>query len=117
MAEKQGAEAQIELVAFDKREMVDDGFGNTVAGDWAEQFRRRARFTYLRGSETVMAARLEGRQPIILRVRSDAQTRTITADWRARDIRRGIEFNIRTVPPGTVSRQWIELLAESGIAI
>ena len=40
-----------ELIAFDKRTGVDDGYGNLVPGPWAEQFRTRAKFIRLRSGE------------------------------------------------------------------
>ena len=97
MPAKFGAGQLIELVAFDKREMVDDGYGNSVAGDWAEQFQHRAKFIHLRASETVMAGRLESHGSIIMQVRVCAETEQIGTDWQARDVRRGIAYNIRDV--------------------
>lgn len=115
MPSKQGAGPLVELVAFDKRASVSDGYGNQVAGDFAEQFQRQAAFVHMRGSEAVIAARLQQRQPVIIRIRADDEALTITADWRARDTRRGTEFNLRTVTVDP-SRAWIEILAESGVA-
>lgn len=101
-------------LAFDKREEVDDGYGNTVA-DWQEQFTRAAAFTYERGNEAVMAARLEGRSIIRVRLRSDSSTRTITTDWRARDARLGTVYAITDVDAVT-DRQWVWLRIEEGVA-
>jgi head-tail adaptor len=115
MPAKFGAGQMKELVAFDRREMVDDGYGNIVAGDWQEQFRRQAKFIYLRGSETVMAGRLESREAIIILVRPSRDTRLIDTDWQARDIRRGTAYNVRTVEEER-SRAMIDLLCEQGVA-
>jgi head-tail adaptor len=115
MPAKFGAGQLIELVAFDKRAMVEDEYGNMVAGDWTEQFRHRAKFIFLRGSETVMAGRLESRESIIMQVRVCADTEQIDTDWQARDIRRGTFFNIRTVETDR-SRAVIDLLCEQGVA-
>jgi head-tail adaptor len=50
MADKNSAGTLHYKIAFDKREDVDDGMGNTVSG-WQEQFQTRAEFINLRGSE------------------------------------------------------------------
>lgn len=116
-----------EKVAFDRRERVSDGRGNHEQ-KFVEQFQRRAGFTFLRGSETVIAARLEGRQPVVVRVRACSQTRQIDAGWRMRDIRdgewggtgddafwTGTAYAVRSVIP-TADRQWIDVTVESGVA-
>jgi hypothetical protein len=113
MPAKFGAGQMIELVAFDKREMVDDGYGNIVAGDWEEQFQRRAKFIYLRGSEAVTAARMESREAIIMQVRKSAATMQIAPEWQARDVRRNVAYNIHTVEEDK-SRSLIDLFAETG---
>ena len=115
MPDREGAGQLIELVAFDQRASVDDGYGNKVAGDFMEQFQRRAAFVFMRGSEPVTAARLQSRQPMILKIRADSEAEAITADWQARDVRKGTVFNIRTVTKDN-SRAWIEMLVESGVA-
>jgi len=115
MPEREGAGPLVELVAFDKRAPVDDGYGNTVAGDFVEQFQRQAAFIYMRGSEPVTAARLQSRQPLVIRIRNDREAGSITADWQARDVRKGTLFNLRTITVDP-SRAWIEILAEYGVA-
>lgn len=102
-------------LAFDQREMVDDGYGNVVAGDWTEQFQCRAEFIHLRGSETIMAARLESREPMIVRVRMSAQTRQIANEWQMRDLRDGKPYNIRDITWDN-NRAMIDLLVEGGVA-
>lgn len=103
-----------ERFAFDKRAESSDGAGNTVA-DFAWQFTRSASRDFLRGGETVMASRLEGRQPVIIAVRADSATRLVTADWRCRDMNSGEAFNIRSVQPSS-DRSMIEFLCEKGVA-
>ena len=112
---KGGAGKLQERVSFARRQEVDDGFGNTVS-DWVEQFQASAGYTQLRGGETVIAARLENRHPVIVRLRTSAAARQITADWRVTDTRTGKEYAIRDVTP-TEDRQYIDLLCESGVAI
>lgn len=99
-------------VAFDVRVDAEDGAGNTQ-GDWEEQFSRRAAFTHLRGGESVMASRLEGKHIQVIRVRACAQTRQVTTDWQVRDVRTAVAYNIRDVTPDS-SRLWIDFLVESG---
>lgn len=89
-------------------------YGNTV-GAWQEQFVVRAGYRHLRGGESVMAARLQGKHLQIIRVRSSVATRTITTDWRVVDKRTGDIFNIRDVTHD-VDRQFIDFLAEKGVA-
>lgn len=114
MPAKFGAGQMVELVAFDKRAMVDDGYGNIVAGDWVEQSRHRAKFIYLRGSEAVMAGRMESRESIVIQVRNCQDTRQIDAAWQARDVRRGTPYNVRTVEEDR-SRAVIDILAEANV--
>ncbi len=104
-----------ERVAFDLRIETDDGMGNTQ-GDWAEQFQCRAAYRHLRGGESVMAGRLQGKHTQIITVRASSQTREITTEYRVRDTRTGDEFNIRDVTHET-ERQWISLLVEKGVAV
>lgn len=91
-----GAGPLRELWAFDERITIDDGAGNTQ-GEWQERFRCAARAETLKGGETVMAARLEGRQPYAATIRYSAKSALVTSDWRARDVRSGVTFAISTV--------------------
>ena len=101
-------------VALDARADADDGMGNTRS-DWVEQFQCRAAYRHLRGGETVLAGRLEGRHVQVIWVRASSETRQVTTDWRVRDVRSGQKFNIRDVTHEN-DRQWISLLVESGVA-
>lgn len=100
--------------AFDARVEQQDGRGNTVAS-WLERFQCRAGVLNMRGGETVMAARLEGRRPVVVTVRNFPATRQVTTDWRCRDVRTGEAFNVRAVQPSQ-DRAYIEFLCESGVA-
>jgi hypothetical protein len=99
-------------VAFDRRERVNDGAGNWQSG-FVEQFSRRAAFIYAGGGESVMAARLEGRSVMRVRVRSCQQTRTIKQDWQMRDARDGTAYAIKEVDEVT-DRLWVYLVVERG---
>ncbi|WP_242217974.1 phage head completion protein [Shinella zoogloeoides] len=116
-----------ERVAFDERALQSDGHGNEQE-DFVEAFECRAGFTYLRGTEAVIAARLEGRQPIVVRVRRNSKTEQIDHDWRMRNLRdgewaggsgeeywKGPTYAVRSVIP-TTDRQWIDITVESGTA-
>lgn len=115
MAEFRGAGLFIQRVAFDKREEVEDEYGNMVAG-WTEQFQTRAHFEFLHGSETVMAARLESREPMLVRIRMSADAKLIENEWQMRDL--GDEakpYNVRDVTWDN-SRAVIDLVVEGGVA-
>lgn len=99
---------------FEQRSDVDDGYGNTK-GAWVAVFTYAAGRRFLRGGETVQAARLEGRQPVVLTIRSSAASRAVTTDWRCVDARTGEIYNIRTVNP-TEDRKYIDFICESGVA-
>lgn len=105
-------------VRLEKRGIVDDGFGNPVAGDWEAQFTRSAYIGPLKGGESVIAARLEGRQPAVIVLRYSALTRTITNEWRAVEIRQdGTEviYAIADARDMENRRRHITLLCEAGI--
>jgi SPP1 family predicted phage head-tail adaptor len=113
MADKaDGAGTLRERVSFAVRGEVDDGYGNTVGG-WVERFQDAASYVHMRGGEGVLAARLENRHPLVLRVRASTRTRDVTAEWRVTDTRTGAEYAIKDVT-ATVDNKWIDLLCERG---
>lgn len=114
MAKNSGAGQLYYRVAFEKQTTGSDGAGGTVTG-WAEQFQCRAGFTHLRGGESVMAARLQGKHTQVIRVRSSSSTRLVTTDWRVKDARTGDVFNIRDITP-TGDRAFLDFLCEKGVA-
>lgn len=93
----------------------EDGAGNTVS-DWVEQFDCAAEFMHLRGGEAVIAARLENRHPMVVRIRNSAAARQVTGDWRLTDVRTQKAYAIRDVTP-TTDRKWVEILVEGGVAV
>lgn len=100
--------------SFQKRIPHDDGYGNEIGG-WGEiLFTRWCHVRFLRGGEAVIASRLEGRQQLILTVRSDSHTSAITSDMRC--VIDGRAYNIREFPRPSEDRQFLEFLAESGVA-
>lgn len=114
MAKAQGAGYLDQLVAFDVRELIDDGAGNTV-GQWVEQFKEPAGYLHLKSGEAVIASRLQGKHLQVITVRSNTLSRTVTTDWRVRDVRSGRTFNIRDITP-TADRLKLEMLVENGTA-
>lgn len=127
MAEKHGAGMLDKRVAFDQRISADDGYGNRQDA-FAEVFQCHAGFNPMRGGEAVIAARLEGVQPIAVKLRANANTLAIRPDWRMRDLRDGAWVN----PPDntewsgplyavnsvlrTPDRKYIDLIVTSGVA-
>ncbi|WP_211341190.1 phage head closure protein [Paracoccus methylarcula] len=106
---------------FQSRTQVDDGYGNKVGAWPGEQgvpdgydFIRWCNVRYLRGGESVMASRLQGRQPVIVTVRKDPSTDTITPDMRC--LIAGRAYNIREFPRPSDNRLYLEFMAESGVA-
>ena len=77
-----------ERFGFDAPDGAPNAFGE-VDASWAEQFTRAVKLSYFKGGEAVEAARQAGRNVFKVRLRACALTRTITTDWRARDLRRG----------------------------
>lgn len=99
---------------FESRAEQSDGAGNTVS-NWVARFVTAAARQNLKGGEAVMASRLEGRQPVILRIRVSTDSRAVTTDWRAVDARSGEAFNIRSKTE-TDDRLYFDMLCESGVA-
>ena len=60
---------------------ASDIYGNEQQA-WADRFTIRAQITPRLGGEAVEAARLEGRQPVVVRVRNSPDTRLIRTNWR-----------------------------------
>lgn len=104
-----------ELLAFEQRAITSDGYGN-VEGAFAEEFQVAARVRPRMGGEEVMAARLAGRQLFTITVRYSSDTTQITTGWRARNVRSGIYYNIRTAVNVDERTRYIEMLAEEGVA-
>lgn len=104
-----------ERVAFDEVVATPDGYGGTNT-TWVERVDTRARFIYKSGDEAVVSGGLTGRATFKVKLRSSIATRAITSDWRMRDVRRGIVFNVREVDAIT-DLGWVWIVAENGVAI
>ena len=105
-------------VAFDPPLDDPDPHGGTeTSWDTAAAVEARANFRYLRGGETVQAARLQGRQPMVVTIRNSFAAQSITPDWRMRDLGSATVYNIRTGPVPSDDRRWLEFTVESGVAV
>lgn len=101
---------------FEKRAATQDEYGNAVTGEFASQFIRSVQIMPLKGGEDVIASRLQGTQPVIIIARFDTMTRTVTPEWRAVHVADGTVYAIRTAVDMDRKHQWIEMMAEAGVA-
>lgn len=101
--------------SFERNVAGTDWTGHASPPDWREQFSLWGSVRYLRGTETVLAARLTARQPAILTVRNTARARSILASDRAVNAHTGEIYNIRELPrESRESTGYLEMLIESG---
>lgn len=107
-----------QTVLLQRRGNSDDGWGNTVpgGGDFETVVKVDASLTPRTGGEEVTAARLNGRQPYIVRVRNMARTREITISWQLVDARNpGRVFAVTSPPADPDGKgQWLEFIAVDG---
>ncbi|RVL12616.1 head-tail adaptor protein [Sinorhizobium meliloti] len=117
MAKKPSAGRMHQRLHFQKRSIVDDSYGNEVAGPFETVFTTAAELIPLRGGEPVQAARLVGVQPYTLRIRSCVAAREVTTSWRIVDARNASRvMNIRTVSNPDQKNAWLDLLVDDGVA-
>ena len=81
-----------------------------VIQDWILRFTLAAHVLYLRGSEAVMQARMQSKNPAIITVRKSSQARAITSEWRAEIA--GKLYDIKEDPRPSQDRRLLEMLAE-----
>lgn len=84
-------------------------------GVWTTEATVWANIRFLRGSEPVIAQRLQGVQPAVITVRTSTLSRQVDNSWRAVDARSNQVWAIQTAIP-TDDRAWIEITATSGRA-
>lgn len=77
---------------------------------WLLRFTLAAHVLYLRGSEAVMQARMQSKNPAIITVRKSSQARAITSEWRAEI--GGNLYDIKEDPRPSQDRRLLEMLAE-----
>ena len=98
-------------VAFEVRR--EDANGDPL-GPFDPAFTTWAKLVWLRGSETAVQQRREGRQPVAIVVRSTPSTRCVTPAWRAvMSNDSNTIFNITSVSPAK-ERGFIDILATMG---
>lgn len=116
-----GAGRLDQRLQFQSPAPLDDGAGNTTDG-FQPQFETAAGIRFLRGGETVLAARLEQTAPLLITVRASTNTRQITGDWRAVDMRTRAVYQVKENPRNPVdkngkeNRGYFEFLAQAGVA-
>lgn len=105
-------------IGFFRRVVSSDGYGNSQGEFPAEpEFECRAKVQNRFAGETVLAARLQGQQTATITVRKSANTSQVTPDWRAKDMREGTIWNIRSGPVDPDDkRMWLEFLCQAGVA-
>lgn len=105
-----------DLVAFFKRDVVISGDAGGTPGDWVEQFSEPCSIRWLRGTEPVIAQRLQGVNPLVVIIRSSTRARQIDASWQARLPRQDNKvLAIRSVIPDDRDFE-LEILCEAGVA-
>lgn len=111
------SEALRTRVHLQSRGTVPDGFGNMVpGGEFETRHTAWANLHPLRGGETVIASRLEGRQPYLVTMRSSSETREMNESWRIVEKSDPSRVYAITSPPTDPDgrRAWIEALAVLG---
>lgn len=79
--------------------------------EFAEEFTCWAGFTMLKGSESVIAARMTGIQPAIIRVRINSETKRISTGWRAVD--GDVKYDIQSIADIEGKRRYFDIMAQS----
>jgi head-tail adaptor len=107
-----------ERVRFDRLVEVEDGAGNMQSG-WAPNGEDvAAKIQPLRGSEAVLAGKLQGRQPVEITVRWSPRLATgdsaIHTDDRAVNLATGEAYNIRSIENPDMRKVWLTMIAEAG---
>lgn len=102
-------------IRFEMRGLDDNG---DALGAWEEHSTVWARVIWLRGAETAIAGRLEGKQPVAIVIRTSRQAREITTAFRAvavsgRDVVPCTKLNITAVSPAK-EPGFIDVLATVG---
>jgi head-tail adaptor len=110
-----GAGSLREKFTIRRATLADDGYGGQTQ-TWADLLTAAASVQFMRGSETVIAARLQARQPAILTLRTSEAARSVRPEDKAVNDRTGEVFNIRELPrESRNSRGYLEMLVESGV--
>lgn len=106
-----------ERVRFEARGFVEgDVTGNPQSGPFAEVYSCAARIMPKLGGETVLAARLSGKQPMLITVRVCQALKPIGTDWRVVDVRKRLAYDIQAISNPDEKREYLEILAVAGVA-
>ncbi|NEI48652.1 head-tail adaptor protein [Rhizobium leguminosarum] len=117
MTDTRGAGKLRQKLLFQRRAIVDDGMGNEQSGDFATIFTAAAELIPLKGGEPVLAARLSGVQPFIIKIRGCSAARGVTPAWRAVDARNPAKlFNITAAVDPDNKNAWLDIMATQGVA-
>ncbi len=104
-----------ERLTFQRRSVVDNVSGNTD-GPLVDFLTTAARVRPLRGAETVLAKKLKGVLTYEIKIRSSTLSRTIATEDRAIDVRDpGRVFNIRSISNDDEHREYLTLIADTGV--
>lgn len=112
---KATASVRRDHVRLEQRGDITDEFGNVTIGGGDYELRAEcwARIMPMRGSETVIAARLTGTQPAIITVPINPDTEALMSDWRVVHSVTGKVYEIKSFANmDEHGAQW-EILAES----
>lgn len=101
---------------IERETLTPDGYGGQTR-TWTVLIESLpAHAVFMRGGESVMAARLAARQPAVLTFRNFADSRGIVPQDRAVNKRTGEVFAIKEAPrESRESRGYLECLIESGV--
>jgi len=103
-------------IDFQARVTSPDEYGNEQT-EWVTQFAEPAELIPLKAGESVIAARLTGTQPFVIRIRSSQRARGVTTAWRAIDARNPSRiFNITSVANFDQKNAWLDMMATEGVA-
>lgn len=113
MAARTSAGKLDKKVRFDLRGPASGPDFGSPMGDWVEQFWTWGGIQHLKGSEPVIQSRLQGRQPVAIRVRNSVNARKVTVEWR---VRIGTTFyGITAITPVDDGRdEFLDFLAVAG---
>ena len=98
-------------VAFNRKKLVDDGFGN-VTGDFEPLFTVWGNVRETTGKERVAAGSVENTRTATIRIRSSTQSRGLTEADQA--VARGETWNIRGIAFADDKGTMLDLLVEAG---
>jgi head-tail adaptor len=102
---------------FQRRPNEEDEYGNPQSGAFETIFEEMAELVPLKGTESVIAERLTGVQPYVVRVSSNSRTRAVDASWRLVDARKQTRvFNITSIADMDQKNRDLDILAREGVA-